>query len=50
MRKFCPEPGTDLQVGDVNGDGYDDLTCHRSDGTITISESHVIAERGNINE
>ena len=27
---------------DMNGDGYDDLICHRSSGQITISESHIV--------
>ena len=30
---------------DANGDGYDDLTCHTSNGTITISESHIVEQR-----
>ena len=30
---------------DANGDGYDDLTCHSSNGTITISESHIVDQR-----
>ena len=42
---FCSLIGSDLQVLDANGDGYDDLTCHTSNGTITISESHIVEQR-----
>ena len=42
--EFCPLIGSDLQVFDANGDGYDDLTCHSSNGTITISESHIVEQ------
>ena len=30
---------------DANGDRYDDLTCHTSNGPITISESHIVEQR-----
>ena len=30
---------------DANGDGYDDLTCHKSTGIIQISESHIVQHR-----
>ena len=30
---------------DAKGDGYDDLTCHTSNETITISESHIVEQR-----
>ena len=43
LTSFCPGIGTDLQVFDANGDGYDDLTCHTPGGTIYISESHIVA-------
>ena len=42
---FCPLIGSDLQQYDANGDGYDDLTCHTSNGTITISETHIVEQR-----
>ena len=41
---FCPLIGGDLQVFDVNHDGYDDLICHTSTGIIQISESHIVDE------
>ena len=31
---------------DMNGDGYDDLICHTSDGRIQISESHIVDQMG----
>ena len=43
--QFCPLIGSDLQPYDANGDGYDDLTCHTSNGTVTISESHIVEQR-----
>ena len=43
LEVFCPWIGGDLQVFDINGDGYDDLICHRSTGQITISESHIVS-------
>ena len=42
---FCPLIGSDLQVFDVNTDGFDDLVCHTSNGTITITESHIVDQR-----
>ena len=42
---FCPLIGSELHVFDANGDGYDDLTYHTSNGTITISESHIVEQR-----
>ena len=42
---FCPWIGGDLQVFDVNHDGYDDLICHTSTGIIQISESHIVKRR-----
>ena len=42
---FCPLIGSYLQGYDANGDGYDDLTCQTSKGTITISESHIVEQR-----
>ena len=42
---FCPLIGSELHVFDANGDGYDDLTCHTSNGTIAISESHIVEQR-----
>ena len=42
LTEFCPWIGGDLQVFDANGDGYDDLTCHTSTGTIQITESHIV--------
>ena len=42
---FCPLIGSDLQVFDANGDGYDDLICHMSNGTITVTESHIVEQR-----
>ena len=42
---FCPLIGSDLQPYDANGDGYDDLTCHTSNGIITITESHIVEQR-----
>ena len=44
--EFCTLIGSYLQGYDANGDGYDDLTCHTSNGTITISESHIVEKRG----
>ena len=41
---FCTDIGAEVKVTDSNGDGYDDLTCHGSDGTITISRSHLVTE------
>ena len=41
---FCPWIGGDLQVFDMNGDGYDDLICHTSDGRVHISESHIVVQ------
>ena len=47
---FCPLIGSDLQVFDANGDRYDDLTCHTSNGTVTISETHIVEQRtGGVN-
>ena len=42
---FCPLIGSDLQVFDVNTDGFDDLVCNTSNGTITITESHIVDQR-----
>ena len=42
---FCPLIGSDLQVFDVKTDGFDDLVCHTSNGTITITESHIVDQR-----
>ena len=42
---FCPLIGSDLQVVDVNSDRFDDLICHMSNGTITITESHIVDQR-----
>ena len=42
---ICPLIGSDLQVFDVNTDGFDDLVCHTSNGTITITESHIVDQR-----
>ena len=43
---MCPVIGSELKVFDANGDGYDDLTCHTTNGTIQISESHIVNARG----
>ena len=45
LKVFCPWIGGDLQVFDVNHDGYDDLICHTSTGIIQISESHIVDRR-----
>ena len=42
---FCPMIGSDLQPYDAYSDGYDDLTCHTSNGTIAISESLIVEQR-----
>ena len=42
---FCPWIGGDLQVFDINHDGYDDLICHTPTGTIQISDSHIVDRR-----
>ena len=42
LEVFCPWIGGDLQVFDVNHDGYDDLICHTSTGMIQISEIHIV--------
>ena len=44
LEVFCPWIGGDLQVFDVNHDGYDDLICHTSTGIIQISESHIMKQ------
>ena len=44
LDSFCPWIGGDLQVYDMNGDGYDDLICHTSDGRVLISESHIVLQ------
>ena len=45
LEVFCPWIGGDLQVFDVNHDGYDDLICHTSTVIIQISESHIVGQR-----
>ena len=45
LEVFCPWIGGDLQVFDVNHDGYDDLICHTSTGIIQISESQIVDRR-----
>ena len=45
LDSFCPWIGGDLQVFDMNGDGYDDLICHTSDGRVHISESHIVVQQ-----
>ena len=42
---FCSLIGSELHVFGANGDGYDDLTCHTSNGTITISDSPIVEQR-----
>ena len=49
LTEFCPWMGGDLQVFDVNHDGYDDLICHTSTGVIQISESHIVDQSKNVN-
>ena len=48
LEVFCPWIGGDLQVFDVNHDGYDDLICHISTGIIQISENHIVQQLNGI--